>query len=244
MSKASKRKGADGEEVPGTDLIKKARWERHKWTSFHDTILFETALEVNAVQKTFGTILKRWADVAHKLSQNELFSDWGELKIDMLRRRYEKIFRDELKEMRSLGIDLNVHTGGLTRIQELVRQAKGALEENIDEKQKKKERERLRIRADDEGSKVIIKETVERVLARNSVSFDGIPFDLAMTGERTNELITALKALHSVDDKEIEAKGKVVVDIFDLQNKQIQHLSKQNTLLLTIVCNLLRKDLG
>jgi len=113
---------------PSGNAEKKRTWERHRWSFKHDETLFEQVIHYQAWSKKFGGILKRWDDVGKALMGDELFKSWGHLKTDMLRRRFDKPFKDQMKILRQKGYDLGaISPGELTDLQKKVIQVKDSM---------------------------------------------------------------------------------------------------------------------
>lgn len=213
-----------------TDSAEKRTWERHKWEKEHDVLLFKEVIANNAWSKKFGCILKRWADVGDKLSRNSLFRDWGKLKVDMLRRRFDKLFGDTSSDLKANGLDLpTADQSSLNELQTLVLDIRRRREDCGEEvKEMKKSKKTMQIEEDTEQ---IIRETVVSFLNNHQSQADV---------DEVNELISGFKTLSSVGG---EVPNKLVKDILDKQHNIIGYLSKQNSTLLDLVATLLQRNL-
>jgi len=111
------------EAADGPASKKQRTWLRHKWSDEHDAALLNSCIKNNAHSKKFGDILKRWENVSKDLSTNyPIFHEWGNLKVDMLRRRYDKRQGELWQVCRTKGAELiseNDVTDSMTELEGL-----------------------------------------------------------------------------------------------------------------------------
>jgi len=110
-----------GSNSGGSASKKQRTWERHRWTFKHDEALFDQVIAHDAWSKKFGQILKSWGFVAESLQKDPLFQPWGTLKTDMLRRRFDKLYQENMMSLQKRGIELDaVREEDLTEVERKV----------------------------------------------------------------------------------------------------------------------------
>jgi len=253
-----------------TDANKKRTWERHRWSFKHDETLFDQVIMHQAWSKKFGGILKRWDGVGKELMKDELFASWGHLKTDMLRRRFDKLYKDQMKVLRQKGYDLGaVSASELSDLQKKVIQVKESMaSDGVSPENDHKNGgasvpllanapysagnsggaggsggQNSKKRANKRKEELeMIKETVASFLKNKQ---DPEQMDVSASLNYQKEVAASMKTLQNVElEERTSVNGDLLKKIMVEQFKLTNHLVQQNDLLVNMLTKVLAKHLG
>ncbi|QDZ26025.1 hypothetical protein HOP50_20g85760 [Chloropicon primus] len=246
----------------GSDHKKQRTWERHRWSYQHDEALFDMVIKHEAWSKKFGGIMKSWKSVADELMESsEFFRPWGNLKTDMLRRRFEKIYYQHLTDLKKKGVALDALDGAdMSDLEKKCLQIKGMQESvgtDVDMHMKNRSqphtspgglshygtpnsgmKQKSAKQREEELDQ--IKDTVTKFLDKS----------LGATGQMGNEYLTGsvemianlADSIESLQEKDV-GMDDTVKRLVTEQLSVTKHLIKQNDLLLGLLAKVISKSL-